>query len=352
MNGQEIIERCRLLAQHTETPRPIARGYLTSPMREVHRLVRGWMEEAGLQTRIDSAGNLRAIYGEGPRVMIGSRLDTLPHAGAYDGVVGVMIAIALVEQRPPCSVEVAALSEGPVAPFIGSRALIGSPVVDEGALTAIRNFGLDPTQISDAALDSEVKSSLEFDIEQGADLHDLGLPLGVVDTVSGESRWDLRFAGDAKHDALFGAAEWIGLVEHVARTTSGLAATVGSAEIYAGAVHVSLDVRHALDEVRQRAVNVLLDGAEHISGDRGLTVEGDPRVDEPATSMHFEWLERAVKSAGYPVHRMTSCGAHSSQILAQKIPASLLFLRSADANDVDAALAVGIEFLRTREKHS
>jgi allantoate deiminase len=378
MDGREIIRRCRLLAQQTEEPGSITRTYLSPPMREVHRLVRAWMEAAGLKTRIDAVGNLRGVYGAGPRWMIASHLDTVPHAGAFDGILGVMMAIALVEQRPPCAVEVAAFAEEEGVrfgvPFIGSRALVGSPVMDEGVLAAIREFGLDPARIPEAVLDPEVKAYLEFHIEQGPVLESLDLPLGVVEAIAGLSRWEIRFEGKANHagttpmnlrrDALACAAEWIGLVEHVARTTSGLVATVGTIEAQPGASNVipgvaiaSLDVRHASDEVRERALNLLLDGAEHIAQRRGLTVTGEPRLDQPAVALHFEMVEEAVESTGFPVHRMVSAAGHDAMILARKIPASMLFLRSPGgishhpgesvlAEDVDAAMAVGAELLR------
>jgi allantoate deiminase len=167
-----------------------------------------------------------------------------------------------------------------------------------------------------------------------------------------------------RRDALACAAEWIGLVEHVARTTSGLVATVGTIEAQPGASNVipgvaiaSLDVRHASDEVRERALNLLLDGAEHIAQRRGLTVTGEPRLDQPAVALHFEMVEEAVESTGFPVHRMVSAAGHDAMILARKIPASMLFLRSPGgishhpgesvlAEDVDAAMAVGAELLR------
>jgi allantoate deiminase len=140
-------------------------------------------------------------------------------------------------------------------------------------------------------------------------------------------------------------------------TVGTIEAQPGAGNVIPGVVRASLDVRHALDEVRERALNILLDGAEHIAGRRGLTVEGEPRLEQAAVALHFESLEQAVKSAGYPVHRMVSGAGHDAMILAQKVPASVLFLRSPGgishhpdesvlAEDVDAALAAGAEFLR------
>lgn len=377
MNGQEIVRRCRLLAQHTEEPGHITRTYLSPPMHEVHRLVRSWMETAGMTTRVDAVGNLRGVRGGGPRLMIASHLDTVPQAGPFDGVLGVMIAIALVEQRPPCSIEVVAFAEEEGVrfgvPLIGSRALVGDPVMDEGVLEAIRQFGLDPARIPEAVLDSEVKAYLEFHIEQGPVLERMGMPLGVVEAIVGISRWDVRFEGKANHagttpmdmrlDALACAAEWIGLVEHVAQNTPGLVATVGRIEarpgagnVIPGVVTASVDVRHRLDEVRERALNILLDGGEHIARRRGIAFEAESRTDQAAMALDFEMVEDAVKRAGFPVYRMVSGAGHDAMILARKVPASMLFLRSPGGishhpdesvltEDVDAALAAGAQAL-------
>jgi allantoate deiminase len=250
--------------------------------------------------------------------------------------------------------------------------------MDERVLAAIREYGLDPARIPEAALDAEVKAYFEFHIEQGPVLESLGLSLGVVEAIAGLSRWEIRFEGKANHagttpmslrrDALACAAEWIGLVEHVAQTTPGLVATVGTIEAQPGAANVipgvanaSLDVRHASDEVRERALKLLLDSAEHIAHGRGLTVTGEPRLDQPAVALHLEMVEEAVESAGFPVHRMVSGAGHDAMILARKIPASMLFLRSPGgishhpdesvlAEDVDAAMAVGAELLEGRSR--
>ena len=100
MTGAQIIDRCQILAGMSETPDSITRTYLCPAMHDVHRTLRAWMEEAGMTVTLDAAGNLRGSFcgtvKDAPLLLIGSHVDTVPDAGAYDGVLGVMLAIALV----------------------------------------------------------------------------------------------------------------------------------------------------------------------------------------------------------------------------------------------------------------
>jgi allantoate deiminase len=137
-------------------------------MRDCHQEIARWMEPLGASAKIDAAGNLRAVYPaaqpNAPSLLIGSHLDTVPNAGAYDGVLGVVLAIALLEElhgrKLPFSIEVVGFSEEEGVrfgtPFIGSRALVSK--LDENLLSirdvqgisvrkAIENFGLNPEEI-------------------------------------------------------------------------------------------------------------------------------------------------------------------------------------------------------------
>ena len=276
MTGAEIMERCQVLAGMSETAGAITRTFLCPAMHDVHRTLRIWMEEAGMEIWIDSAGNLRGVYGEGARrLMIGSHVDTVPDAGAYDGVLGVVLAIALVRalggRRMKFAIEVVAFSEEEGVrfgvPFIGSRAMIGT--LDDELLgrrdargvtvaQAIRDFGLDAVWTGQEACPT---GYLEFHIEQGPVLDSLGLPLGVVTGIVGQSRFEVTFRGEANHagttpmhlrrDALAAAARWTSFVERTARATPGVVATVGALHVHPGATNVvpgearaSLDVRH------------------------------------------------------------------------------------------------------------
>jgi len=381
MDAQEVIRRCELLAQCTEEPGHITRTFLSPPMWEVHRMVREWMEEAGLRVWVDAVGNIRGVSTDGPRLMIGSHLDTVPHAGGYDGILGVMIGIAMAERRI-APLEVVGFSEEEGVrfgkPFIGSLALVGTPRMDPEILDAIREYGLEPEQIPKAAVDDNVRGFLEFHIEQGPVLDKKDLPLGVVESIAGQSRAALSYVGRANHagttpmkfrrDALVAASNWVCFVDYKARGTPGLVATVGQLEVESGAanvipgsVHASLDVRHADDSVRAEVLEILRHAANSYAGCRNVKVVWEETSEQPATAMDASMIAglcAAVESAGQRPHRMVSGAGHDAMILARKVPAAMLFLRSPGgishnpneavyASDVDAALAVGARFLET-----
>jgi allantoate deiminase len=402
MLAEEIIDRCRTLAALSGTPDGLLRTFLSPSMRDAQRLLREWMEAAGMQVSTDAAGNLRGLYaaeGETPRrLLLGSHIDTVPHAGAFDGVLGVVVAIALVDalgKRPlPYAIEVAAFSDEEGVrfgvPFLGSRALAGT--LDSDLLSrrdaagisvqeAIRAFGLDPASLPEARLAKGTFAYLEFHIEQGPVLESLELPLGVVTSIAGQNRFTVTFRGQANHagttpmhlrrDALAAAARWISLVERYARAAPRLVATVGSIEVRPGAVNIvpgevraSLDVRHPDDAVRCRSAAVLLDDAKRIGKRCGVAVEWQSHVSAAAVACDpclVAALGRAVSAAGYPVHRMASGAGHDAMILAPIVPTAMLFLRtpggishhpdeSVNAADVEAALAAGAALLADLEK--
>lgn len=398
----EIIARCRAIAEFSEQPGGTTRTFLSPPMREVHRMLRTWMESLGMSVSVDAVGNLRGYYAgihpDAQRLLIGSHLDTVPNAGAFDGILGVVISIALVEslggRRLPFAIEIAGFSEEEGvrfgAPFIGSRALVGT--VDAGLLEkkdargvtvaqAIRDFGLDPSRVPEAVIRGPALGYFEFHIEQGPVLDELNLPLGVVEGIAGQTQARVSFRGRAnhagttpmnsRHDAVAAAAEWILAVEQEARPTPGLVATVGRVEALPGASNViagealaTLDVRHADDAQRTASVNRLLSDARDIAQRRGLEFECSSRQDQGAVACDPALtlaMQKAVENAGFPVYRMISGAGHDAMILAQKMPVAMLFLRSPGGishhpdesvlpEDVAAALQTGLHFLDQLEE--
>ena len=88
------LARCDVLARCTEQEGQITRTFLSPAMEECHDHIRGWMEAAGMTVSVDRAGNLRGYYADldrhedAPRLIVASHLDTVPHAGRYDGILG------------------------------------------------------------------------------------------------------------------------------------------------------------------------------------------------------------------------------------------------------------------------
>jgi allantoate deiminase len=318
---------------------------------------------------IDAVGNLHGLYsgtdGTVRRLLIGSHLDTVPDAGAYDGILGVMLAISLVEslegRRLPFSIEVLGFSEEEGVrfgvPFIGSRALVGT--LDEELLSrrdskcvsvqeAILSYGLKPSEIPFASLQEGVLGYLEFHIEQGPVLEHRGLPLGIVEAIAGQTRMEFIFTGVANHagttpmalrrDALVAAAEWAVAVEEAACDIPGLVATVGALEAKPGATNViagecraTLDVRHDSDTARIESVSNFLRTAAEIAKRRGISLTSSTKLVQAATLMDpflVHEIETAVSLAGVTPYRMVSGAGHDAMILAEKTPSAMVFLRS------------------------
>lgn len=405
--AREVIRWCRQLAKLSESPGVTTRTFLSKPMREVHTALAAWMARVGMTVRVDAVGNIRGLYppvlsttpvAAAPRFYIGSHLDTVPNAGAFDGVLGVVLGVALVEmleeKRFPFSLEILGFSDEEGVrfgtPFIGSHAL--ADTFDAGLLDrkdehgrsmrqAIRDFGLDPNRIPDAKASAGALGYLEFHIEQGPVLDNLNLPLAIVDVISGQTRVDVVFTGMAGHagttpmklrrDALACAAAWISEVEREALTTAGLVATVGRIEVEPGAGNVvpgrcmaSLDVRHPADQTRTEAVEHLANAARDIASRRVLELTWEHRLDQNSVAMDpsiAAILERALAYSGTPAHRMPSGAGHDAMILATRMPVGMIFLRCKDGishhpaesvqeEDVARALEAGLKFLDEFER--
>jgi len=394
------IARCRELAACTDVPGETTRTFLSPSMHRAHALLTEWMCAVGMTVWVDAAGNLRGLFGtaDAPRLLIGSHLDTIANAGAFDGVLGVVLGVALVEEVAaasaalPFAIEVVGFSEEEgvrfAKPFLGSLALVGE--LDAATLArtdrngvrveaAIREFGLDPTELPAAVVSDSAFVYLEFHIEQGPVLESEARALGVVDAIAGQTRMTLDFIGQANHagttpmghlrrDALAAAAQWVVEVERYANECDGLVATVGKVETGTGAGNViaaefiaTLDVRHARDEARKVAVAHYLEYAETAGAARGVSLSATTQLDQPAVPMDATLTEllgeAKLRATGGPAHTMSSGAGHDAMIVARRLPSTMLFLRSPGGlshhpdetvlpGDVEAALKTGVEFLR------
>lgn len=377
-----LLERCDALARCTEEPGRITRTFCSAAMQEAHALVRGWMTDAGMSVQLDAAGNLIGTYAvpgvptatpasteKTPRgVLIGSHLDTVADAGRYDGILGVLMGIAVVDalrgsqSTLPWPIQVVGFSEEEgvrfQAPFIGSRALVGT--LDEPLLSrrdaegisvraALTKFGCDPAAIDDCAIaPGSVVAFLEAHVEQGPllDAHDE--PLAIVSAIAGQTRLTVEWQGEGGHagtapmelrnNPLPLAGRWIAAVEELGRATPGLVATVGRLTVDPNVpnciprrVIASLDVRHENNAVRIDAIEKLLAIAEKLGREGKVAVATARQHEHAAVSMDATLTDRlahTLERLGLPSRTMVSGAGHDAGVLAPVVPTAMLFLRS------------------------
>ncbi len=370
-----VMARCDRLAAVSSRTDGIERVYLSPEHARVNGVVARWMQDAGLRTWQDAAGN-RWGHRDGrdpdaPSLVLGSHLDTVRDAGRYDGIVGVLAALEVVRLLGrvvvgfPFGVDVVAFWDEEGARF--GKALLGSSAVagawdptwwdlrDEDGTSlrdAFTTFGLDPARVAEAARPrASLAGYLEAHIEQGPQLDRAGAPLGVVTSIAAARRYRLTVVGearhaggtpyDARHDALLGASEAVLAVERLCRAEHHVVGTVGRLETFPGAVNVvpgearlTLDLRGELAESRDRVWGLLAGELDQITGRRGLTWSAEQVHDAPAVVC--DPLLRDVLRAGAEgtgqrdVLALFSPAGHDGMALGAVTDVGMLFLRNAD----------------------
>ena len=367
--GRRLMARLDAFAAFSDEPRRLTRLFLSDAHRRAAQAFIGWCGEAGLEARIDAAGNVVARY-EGkragaPAVMLGSHIDTVRDAGRYDGNYGALAALAVVEalaergERLDHAVEIVAFGDEEGVRFrttlTGSRALAGT--YPEDALDqrdssgvsmreALKAFGGDPERAGSIRR-TGVAAFVEAHIEQGPILEADGLPLGVVTAINGATRLEVGVDGVAGHagatpmrlrrDALTAAAEMALAIEARARGEADLVATVGRFDVWPDATNVipghvqfSIDVRSPDDKRRAAALADLEARITAIAASRGVRVS----IAKPHDANAFACdpsiiadLKKAVEAIGVPPRLLPSGAGHDSMVMGKLCPAGMLFVR-------------------------
>lgn len=370
----EALARCSELDRLSSQPTVLERVHLSPEHAGANTTVARWMERAGLRTWTDAAGNICGRR-EGrepglPALLLGSHLDTVPDAGSYDGMLGVVMAVAVAERMGdrvgdlPFALEVIGFSDEEGTRFgtalLGSCAVAGTwddgwwDLRDRDGISlhqAFRDFGLDPARVGDAArAPSELVGYLEAHIEQGPYLEARDESLGYVTTIAGARRFRLSVLGEARHaggtpysrrkDALVGASEAIVAIERLARESECIA-TVGRIEVWPGGVNVipgraelSLDLRAATDAGRDAMWEQLEAEIRAICTRRGLRLEVRETHTAPAAPC-AAWLQEAVVSGirstgnAEPLGLWSRAG-HDAMAMAAVTDIGMLFVRCHD----------------------
>ncbi len=351
-----------------------ARLALTDADRAGRDLVVGWMRDLGLDVTIDAVGNVVATRsGTDPTaapVLCGSHIDTVATGGRFDGNLGVLAGLEVVETleqhgvatRHPIAVAFFTDEEGSrFAPdMLGSLVFVGGMpleqaldvrAVDDGArlgdeLDRIGYAGPLPCPTA-----RPPHAYVELHIEQGPVLEEAGVTIGVVEGVQGISWTEVTIEGRSAHagttpmaarrDAGFAAASLAVHARQIA-VTMGAAqvATVGRFEVHPDLVNVvpnratlTVDLRNTSESLLQQAEGHLADAVVGVAAAEGVRVTTrslarfEPVVFDPAT---IDLVEATAQRLGHTTLRMPSGAGHDAQMLARICPSAMIFTPSVD----------------------
>lgn len=369
-----LMERADHLATFTEEPGKITRRYGTPPLVDVMAIVDDWMREVGMMTRRDAIGNLFGLLpgptDDAPRLLIGGHLDSVRDAGRYDGILGVLSAIATVEHLReatdplPFAVEIVAFADEEGVRFhslyFGSSSASGamSPetldVTDADGISArdaITAFGFDPDGALQGSLTEHTHLGfIEAHIEQGPRLEAAGLPVGIVSGIVGTRRAHLDVYGTAGHagtvamedrqDALVATSAIVLSIDEIGRDYENGRTTVGEVSVKPGAsnvipgeVRISLDIRHPDGAVVDEIYNRIRTRSAAIAAKRQVDVvwRTGPKVeamtcDDALTGT----LASAIEAAGHAPTELFSGAGHDAAALSRIMPVTMLFVRCKD----------------------
>jgi beta-ureidopropionase / N-carbamoyl-L-amino-acid hydrolase len=359
-------------------------GVRRTTFSDSHLGARAWFFEraraAGLETRVDAAGNHSAVLSSGSAgartVLIGSHLDTVPAAGRYDGALGVLAALEVLRAvnaaglELPVSLEAIDFTdeEGSLVGLLGSWALTGaltpeilrSPRGGRAALArALARAGLREDDLMNARRDpASLAGYLELHIEQGPVLERERVDIGVVTAIAGSRSFRLVFDGvrghagttpmDARRDAALGAARFVVAVrETVVRDFQGCVATVGNVEIEPGAFNVvpgrarlALEFRSPEHDRLDALEAALLAAARREASAAGLSLDvqavgrWEPvQLDKSVQTA----ISGAADALGLTTLELTSGAGHDAQALAAVTPSGMIFVPSVDGISHDPA---------------
>jgi N-carbamoyl-L-amino-acid hydrolase len=367
--GQRILALADDLARWSEQSGALTCTFFSDAHLAVANQLREWFAVAGLASSIDPVGNvvgrLPAVRPGARTLIIGSHYDTVRNAGKYDGRLGILCGLVVLESlrdaRLPFAVELIGFSEEEGVrfgtPYLGSGAVAGRldpSVMDvrdgDGSRLGdvIAAAGHDPGRLPSVARRPEdIMAYLEVHIEQGPVLSNGDMSVGVVTAIAGGARYALAIDGVAGHagtvpmevrqDALMAAAEIALFVERRVRAEPGLVGTVGRFSVPEGAINVipkrcelSLDIRSQDDAAASRALADVLAEAQSIAGRRGVRLSAHELLRAkavPCAPRLQQLFADSIERAGLPVKRLASGAGHDAVMFDGVTEIGMLFVR-------------------------
>ena len=375
INAERLNRTLDKLGKFGETPEGMERLAFSPADVASREYTIGLMREAGLETRIDTAGNIigrrAGVDASLPAIALGSHTDTVPLGGKYDGALGVMGAIEVVRTlaenghvtRHPVETIVFTNEEGTRFHrwLIGSRAMAGmlepedlAAVDAEGVSLAERmaDIGGDLSRVGEAARSQgELAAYFELHIEQGPYLYRSGTPIGVVTGITGRAVFELEIAGMSNHagttpmserrDALVAASKLVVQIQKMAAedeicrvaTTGALDVTPNAVNVVPGHATVGAEFRDlemSALEAAERELTRLTRQTEQENGVE-ITINRHRFTDPvPIASGMQDWVGEAAERAGFAWERVPSGAGHDAQAIAAIAPMAMLFVPSVE----------------------
>jgi len=371
--GPRIMALADHLAQWSEQADALTVTYFSEAHRKVASELKDLMHAAGMEVRVDPIGNLFGRYAAsspdpGARtLLLGSHYDTVRNGGKYDGRLGILVPLVLIEhlnrtkQKFPFNIELCCFAEEegvrfPIA-YLGSQLVAGKfdprnldAKDDDGISLAnvLEEAGMDTRSISALRLNNDdLIGYVEIHIEQGPALLKADLPVGVVTDIAGDVRHRVVVEGEAghagtvamsfRHDAAAAAAEMILAIEKRCSGVPNLVGTVGQLLVPNGAMNVipgrcefSTDIRAATNEARDAAVKDILAAFSEIAKRRGVNVKVDEVLRMPAVPLSSSLRERMKKAAtdlGVTPLILSSGAGHDAAMMASMTESAMMFVR-------------------------
>lgn len=404
--AKQVFSRINELAAISEDSDGITRTFGTDKFMHGVALVAKWMMEAGLSGRVDNIGNVRAMLKsnvtDAKTFVIASHIDTVVNAGKFDGPLGVLLGLDILENliakkiELPFNIELIAFSDEEGVryhtTYLGSKVVVGS--FDEALLNktdkagilladAIAKIGGDSKVLAADAIPAEDwLGYYEIHIEQGPVLYESNIPVAIVTAIAGQKRVEITFNGmaghagtvpmDMRNDALAATSEFVLAVENFGvEHKASLVATIGKLDVVDSASNVipgkvicSLDLRSADDRKLTIAYQQLKDLCQSITDKRKITLGWNVIQETKAVTCDIslsQSLEKAIVSSNIELVKLVSGAGHDAVPVSQVSPVSMLFVRcykgishnpqeDAEVKDVAAAIEVSDKFIEELTK--
>ena len=373
INGTRLLARIAELAQigAIEGTQGCSRLAFTDSDREGRDLVVTWMTDLGLTVTGDAGGNVVASTGDAGAagaVMAGSHIDTVGTGGRFDGNLGVLAGLEVIEAtlaanvdlKRPLAVAFFSNEEGSRYPpdMMGSLAYVGGMSVEsvlevEGADGTIVGEELERIGYRGAAPcpGAVPHAFVELHIEQGPVLDNEAVQIGVVEGVQGISWTELKFIGQSNHagttpmslrrDPMAVAAEVAVAARAIATDLGGAqVATVGSLTLHPNLVNVvpahatmTVDLRNTDETLLRQAEQQLMDSVQQIADREDINVESRSLARfEPVEfdKRVVDAIEALAQQKGLSTRRMPSGAGHDAQMIARVCPTGMIFVPSLD----------------------